>query len=138
MIREKSCGAVIYTVKDGQVLYLLEKMKKGHISLCKGHVEGAETERETASREILEETALTVRFLDGFRETIEYSPYPGCRKEVVFFLAKADHTRTVPQESEVREILWAAEEDAIRMLTHDSDKNTLRRAAAQLKKEPQI
>ena len=64
MIREKSCGAVVFTVQKGMRLYLVEHMVKGHTSICKGHVEGAETERETAAREIWEETALKVAFID--------------------------------------------------------------------------
>lgn len=125
MIREKSCGAVIYTVSDGKPLFLIEKMKVGHYSICKGHVEHGETEHETATREILEETSLTVCFIDGFRRTIEYSPRPGCTKEVVFYLAKAESTNTVPQECEVSEILWLDFDSAISRLTHDSDRGVL-------------
>ena len=52
MIYEKSCGAVICTGNAGSRLYLIELMQRGHRSLCKGHVEGNETERQTAEREI--------------------------------------------------------------------------------------
>lgn len=128
MIYEKSCGAVIYTEKDGRRLYLIELMQKGHRSICKGHVENDESERQTAEREILEETGLTVRFLDGFRETIEYSPYDGCMKTVVFFLAKADNTDVTVQEEEVREISWLPFEKALSALTFESDKEILRKA----------
>ena len=128
MLYEKSCGAVIYTEKDGRRLYLIELMQKGHRSICKGHVENDESERQTAEREILEETGLTVRFLDGFRETIEYSPYDGCMKTVVFFLAKADNTDVTVQEEEVREISWLPFEKALSALTFESDKETLRKA----------
>ena len=128
LIPEKSCGAVIFAERDGQRLYLLERMKKGHISLCKGHVEGSETEHETAAREIREETALDVVFVDGFRETDVYSPWPGCKKTVVFFLARADRTDTTPQPAEVSEILWLPEDAACAALTHESDRETLRKA----------
>ena len=128
MIREKSCGAVIFTRKDGQRLYLIEKMKHGHRSLCKGHVEPGETELETAAREIREETGLTVTFLGDFRESIRYSPYPGCSKTVVFFLAESAHDRTIPQESEVSEIFWLPLEEAMRSLSHKSDREILRKA----------
>ena len=128
MLYEKSCGAVIYAEKDGRRLYLVELMQKGHRSICKGHVENDESERQTAEREILEETGLTVRFLDGFRETIEYSPYDGCMKTVVFFLAKADNTDVTVQEEEVREISWLPFEEALSALTFESDKETLRKA----------
>lgn len=125
MIHEKSCGAVIYTVTDGKILYLIEKMRVGHYSLCKGHVEHGETEHETATREIMEETSLTVDFIDGFRTTIEYSPRHGSIKEVVFYLAKTDSMDTVPQECEVSKILWLDFDLAISTLTHDSDRGVL-------------
>ena len=70
MKREKSCGAVIFRQEDGGRYYLVLKSTQGHWTLCKGHVEGDETERETAIREIREETGLAVGFVDGFREVI--------------------------------------------------------------------
>ena len=129
LIPEKSCGAVIFAERDGQRLYLLERMRKGHVSLCKGHVEGNETEHETAAREIREETTLEVRFIEGFRETSVYNPWPGCEKTVVFFLARAGRTETAPQPDEVREILWLPEDAACAALTYESDREILRKAA---------
>ena len=125
MVYEKSCGAVIYAVSNDKRLYLVERMKVGHFSLCKGHVESGETEHETAAREIMEETSLSVRFIDGFRETTEYSPRPGTMKTVVFFLAESDSTFTVPQECEVSEILWMDISSAVGTLTHESDRRIL-------------
>ncbi len=126
--REKSCGAVIFTEEDGNRRYLIEVMQKGHTSLCKGHVEGEETEHETAAREIREETGLTVEFVDGFRRTIEYSPYENCVKTVVFFLAESAGTDVAAQEEEVREIRWLPFVEAAAALTFESDRETLREA----------
>lgn len=128
MIYEKSCGAVIFAEQNGSRLYLVERMQKGHLSMCKGHVEGDETEHQTGFREIREETGLTVEFLDGFRKTIGYSPYPDCQKTVAFFLAHADSTDVTVQEEEVREILWLPFAEAAAMLTFDSDREILRQA----------
>ena len=133
MIYEKSCGAVIYTLLDGNRLYLIERMKKGHRSLCKGHVEAGESEHETAAREILEETGLTVKFVAGFREAIEYSPYENCRKTVVFFLAAAAGTDVTAQEEEVSEISWLPFEKAAAMLDFASDREVLQKAENFLK-----
>ncbi len=130
MIYEKSCGAVIFAEQDGKRLYLVELMKKGHYSICKGHVEGDETEHETACREIMEECSLEVEFVDGFRETVEYSPHKGRWKTGVFFLARAKGTDVKAQEEEVREISWLPFEEAVVTLTYDSDRNTLRKAEA--------
>jgi len=128
MIYEKSCGAVIYTEQDGKRLYLVEVMQKGHFSMCKGHMEKGESEHQTAGREILEETGLSVEFIDGFRECIEYSPYENCWKTVVFFLAHANSMDVTAQEEEVREIRWLSVEEALEVLTYDSDRDILRKA----------
>ena len=135
MIREKSCGAVIWNGGAGERRYLIERMVKGHTSLCKGHVEGKETEHETAAREIMEETGLQVKFCRGFREIISYSPYPGCIKKVVFFLAEASRTDVVAQPEEVDHILWLPLEQALEALTHGSDREVLRKADAWLKRK---
>ena len=128
MVYEKSCGAVIYSEQDGRRLYLVELMQKGHCSICKGHVEKNESEHQTAEREIFEETGLFVAFVNGFRETIEYSPYEDCKKTVVFFLAYADSLDVTVQEEEVREIRWLPIEDAMEILTFESERETLRKA----------
>ena len=134
MIFEKSCGAVIFTEVNGIRHYLIELMQKGHYSICKGHVEKNESEHQTAEREIVEETGLSVEFIDGFRETIEYSPYDNCIKTVVFFLARTYSTEVKVQEEEVKEIKWLSFKEAIEALTFDSDKETLRKAEEFLSK----
>lgn len=133
MIHEKSCGAVVFFDDGCKHLYLVEHMAKGHTSICKGHVENNETEHETAVREIREETNLTVTFADGFRETTEYSPYPGCMKEVVFFLAKAESMNVRVQPEEVESVSWLTLDKALEALTYESDREVLRRADAFLK-----
>ena len=135
MIREKSCGAVIYAESEAGRLYLVEKMQRGHCSLCKGHVEPGETEHDTAAREIREETGLTVTFCRGFRECIEYSPYTGCLKQVVFFAAHAAHREVTAKEEEVAEIYWLPLPEALARLTHASDRDVLRKADAFLDRQ---
>ena len=125
---EKSCGAVIYTVANEKRLYLVEIMQKGHTSFCKGHVEENESEHQTAAREIREETGLEVKFVEGFRQTVEYSPDTDCLKTVVFFLADADSTNVTIQEEEVREIEWLPYEEALTKLTFDSLREVLQQA----------
>ncbi|MFY9422494.1 MAG: NUDIX domain-containing protein [Bacilli bacterium] len=134
MIREKSAGAVVY-FPDGENIYILiEKMKQGHYSFPKGHMEGVETEAETAIREIREETGLEVVLDTGFRKTVEYSPYPGCLKEVVFFVAKARNRDYRKQEEEIEEIYFLKADEAHELLTFDSDKAILKAALEYINK----
>lgn len=120
---EKSCGAVIWREENGKREYLLVQNKKpgakGHWGFPKGHIEQAETEEETARREILEETGLAVgEFFEGFRIVTHYSPAPNIEKDVVYFLTKADGDITL-QECEIADYKWLSYEDAKAFLTFD-------------------
>lgn len=128
MIKEKSCGAVTYKIINNQYYFLIEKMKKGHFSIPKGHVEKGESELETAYREIKEETNLEVIIDDTFREVSTYSPYEGCIKDVVFFVAKIISDEVINQECEVSEIYFYPFDKAYNILTHKSDKEVLLKA----------
>lgn len=130
MKQEKSCGAVIFRQENTRRYYLVITSTQGHATLCKGHVEGSETEHETAVREIREETALEVDFVDGFREVVTYSPRPGRVKDVVFFLARVSGGTLACQPEEVTEARFLPFEEALGALTHDSDRDTLRKARA--------
>ena len=44
MNREKSCGAVVFTRRNGKPEFLILREVGGGYSLPKGHVEGCETE----------------------------------------------------------------------------------------------
>ncbi len=89
MSMEKSCGAVVFTRLHGEIRYLLVQNPHGIYGFPKGHMEGTETERETALREIREETSLEVEFLPGFR-TEDFYTLPGkqAKRHIVYFLAQ--------------------------------------------------
>ena len=131
MKQEKSCGAVIFREDENKRrFYLILKSTKGHVTLCKGHVEKTETEHETAKREIREETGLKVDFLDGFREVITYSPFRNCTKDVVFFLARLSGGTLTCQPEEVADARFLPFEAALPALTHGSDREILQKANA--------
>ena len=122
---EKSCGAVIYKVEDGRLLFLIEHTRSGHTSIPKGHVEGSETELETAAREIKEETNLDVDVDMSFSHLISYSPKPNVIKDVTFYLATPKTFDLKPQLEEVSSMEWMPFDEALEALTHETDKGTL-------------
>ena len=132
MINEKSCGAVVYKFKENGLFFLVEHMVHGHTSIPKGHMEGNETEEETAIREIREETGLEVRLDTVFRHAIYYSPGIGIMKEVVFFAAEAVSGDMRNQECEVISLEWLPYDKAIEVMTYDTDKDVLSHAAVYL------
>ena len=134
MLHEKSCGAIVYRRFHGNIeILLIKHINSGHWSFPKGHVEGDETELETARREIKEETGLDVILDQTFRETISYSPKRDTQKVVVYFLALARNYDFVPQEEEIAEIRWVDILRATRMLTYENDKTIVNKARAAIK-----
>ena len=134
--KEKSCGALVYRIKNGELeLLLLKHRFGGHWSFPKGHVEEGETEVETALREVHEETGLTIQLEDGFRQSVEYYPRPNIRKQVVYFLGYADDDRTRCQEEEISEIRWVPLKSAHREVTFRNDKNLINHAKKFLRRK---
>lgn len=133
MKREKSCGALVVR-KNGENfdLVLLRHRFGGHWSFPKGHVEAGESERQTALREVREETGLAIRLLDGFRESVEYFPKPGVKKQVVYFLGEALGDELVPQEEEISELIWTPLLEAAGLVTFANDKRLIRLAKRRL------
>lgn len=126
---EKSCGAVIFRRHSGNVEYLLIKNKKGNNwGFPKGHMEVYETERETAVREVREETGLSVELLDGFRTLSEYHPKGRITKQVIFFIAEMTGENVVIQKSEIERFIWADYALAIKTFKFSNDKKVLAQA----------
>lgn len=133
MIKEKSCGALIYRKnkqnQDKYELLLIKHCSGGHWSFPKGHVESGENELETALREIKEETGLDVHLLEGFRKSVEYFPKPHVKKQVVYFLGHPRADDTVRrQEEEISEYRWCSLDEADSYVTFRNDKNLIREA----------
>lgn len=134
MFHEKSCGAVVYRKSHGNTeILLIKHVNSGHWSFPKGHVEGNETELETARREIMEETGVEVILDPTFRETVSYSPKKDTQKIVVYFLAQAKNFELKPQEEEVADIRWVDINYAVNILTYDNDKVIVNRAKLVIK-----
>lgn len=134
MKKEKSCGAVIYKYENSKLYILLLKHNQGHWSFSKGHVENEETEKETALREIKEETNLDVCIDNNFRYITTYSPKENTIKDVVYFVATPLNDDIKIQEKEISEISWYSAIEALDKITYDNDKQVLKKTIEYLNK----
>jgi bis(5'-nucleosidyl)-tetraphosphatase len=138
VIREKSCGAVIFIKKEEQTKYLLLNYAAGHWDFVKGNVEVNETEKDTVLRELKEETAIVdAHFLDGFKETIAYfyrRQGLTVHKEVVFFIMES-HTDKVTLSFEHIDYIWLDYQHAMGKLSFKNAKDVLQKAHDFLKKQ---
>ncbi len=126
---EKSCGAVVFRVINGERKFLLIKNKRSnHWGFPKGHIEEGETEEETAKREVLEESGIHIRIFPGFKDKSEYTIRGRIEKSVSIFLATTDDENTVIQPEEIEDYVWLDYEEALKTLNHINDRNILQYA----------
>lgn len=129
---ERSCGAVVVTTREQVRYYVL--VKGGYVGFPKGHMEAGESERETALREIREETCVKVKILPGFRRTVQYHMPNGNDKRVVYFLAEYDHQEAHRNPAEFLKVLVLPYQEAVRALTFENDRMILRAAERFMKR----
>ena len=123
---ERSCGAVVMTKIDGQRHYVL--VKGGYVGLPKGHMEPGESEHQTALREVWEETCVRAEILKGFRRVVVYQMPNGNRKRVVYFLAQFSGQEAHRNPEEFLRVMVLPYPEALRALTFENDRATLRAA----------
>lgn len=121
MNKEKSCGCIIF--HDNKVLII--RQNNGDWGFPKGHVDGNETDMETAIREVKEETNLDVEIIKEKKYSMEYYINDNILKEVVLFLAYPKNLELNPQQSEIMDIRWVNVDKAFDLLTFDNSKKAL-------------
>lgn len=132
---ECSCGAIVYREIHGEIRFLLIKNKRSaNWGFPKGHMERGENEKETAYREVLEETGIRINFLPDFRYKSEYSIQNRIEKKVIIFLATTEDTNTIIQREEIEEYLWLKYDKAMNSLKFPNDKFLLTKAKEYLEK----
>jgi len=156
VVKERSAGAIIFRKeifleKKDKIYYLLLHYPSGHWDFVKGHIEKGESERETAKREIKEETGIKdVKFIPGFIEKINYFFYRNLNdqkepplsfnqnnkvlvlKEVVFYLAETKEKK-VEISFEHIGYKWLEYKEAIKKVTFKNAREVLKKANEFLK-----
>ena len=134
---EKSCGVVLFNEQKVLLLQYATGQKEGewdlqgHWDFPKGHVDKGETEIETATRELEEETGIkNIILLDNFRKTINYKIQKRDRKiskEVVFFIATTVE-KEINLSHEHIDYGWFDFTSALKQLTYDNARSVLSEA----------
>lgn len=127
---EVSCGAVVYTKQDDRILYVIVKSLEGYYGFPKGHTEDSESEKETALREIYEETGLKVKIIDGFRLISEHK-IPNKNdviKRVIYFVAEYDAQTIDYQKEELLGTYLMTYEEAMTAFQFEDSKRILNEA----------
>lgn len=115
---EICCGAVVFN--NNKVLII--KHKYGHISFPKGHVEGNETEEETAIREVREETGIDIEIINDKKYYVQYETDNNSIEKVTYFIGKMIGGKLNPQLNEINSCFFEDENKVSDLITYDNDR----------------
>ncbi len=132
MRKETSFGVIPVRLEKGEWRVLLINDHEGNYwSFPKGHSEAGETAEQTASRELQEETGLTLvkKLTDKtFQEAYQFFwQHQKIEKTVTYFLAEVTGEIKI-QQGEVLECHWFRLPDAEKRITFPESRSVLRQA----------
>lgn len=131
VVEYASSGGVV--LDSGRVL-LVRKRDVPEVRLPKGHINPGESRREAAVREVREETGyLAVQPVADLGTQLVEFEHEGRwirRWESYFAMVLTNPTRgpRAPEEEAKFEVFWAPVEEALELLTFESERQFLRRA----------
>ncbi|MFQ5543542.1 MAG: NUDIX hydrolase [Nitrospiria bacterium] len=138
--KHTSSGGVIYKFSENcvRVILISHQNHRGHVIWClpKGSIEKGETLQETALREVREETGTHGQICEKIGQ-IQYWFYSRQEtakifKTVHFYLMKYLEGNENDHDGEVDEARWVPLEEGLSMLTHNSERSILKKAARYL------
>ncbi len=135
---ERSAGIVLFREEGDERHYLLLHYPAGHWDYPKGHVESGESLKDTALRELEEETRVAeedVELLPDFMDSIDYIYRKGkdlSHKEVIYLLGKTEK-KDVSISIEHQGYEWLSYEDALDRLTFRNARQVLQKVEKYLK-----
>lgn len=142
MKTDQSIGIIPFFKEKNEYKFLIIQQVFGDWIFPKGHSIGRETDKQTVSRELYEETNITkCNIVDGFNDMVTYSFNKNgntIEKKVTFFLGLIDNIEAKiisakNSSGEVINIGWFSYEDALTKLSHDNHKKMFMKAFKYLK-----
>jgi len=127
MVKEISAGMIVYNPKLKKYLVLEYDT---HWGFVKGGIEGNETEKEAAKRELKEETGIKEFKFEDFEEKIDYfyrKDEETVHKEVVFFLI-ITKTEDVKISDEHKSYRWCEYKEAHNLIKFKNTRQILEKA----------
>jgi 8-oxo-dGTP pyrophosphatase MutT (NUDIX family) len=136
-----SAGGIVTRYQSGVLQFVAGRRHREHAgtwSLPKGTPNAGESTEETALREVAEETGLAVRITAPF-DSIEYTFVQHgtrIRKTVHYFLMESTGGDLAGHDHEFDEVRWVAIADAHAILTFETERDLVARAADRLRDTP--
>jgi len=139
--RATSAGGVVHRSEAGRVEIVLVRRRVPPLwALPKGTPDAGETLAETAIRETSEETGLTVEIEEPISSITYFFVHGRTRfhKTVHFFLMHPTGGRLEDHDHEFDEVRWVPLDEALKIMTHATERNVVERAAELLAARSQV
>ena len=130
--RATSAGGVVHRSEAGRVEIVLVRRRVPPLwALPKGTPDAGETLAETAIRETSEETGLKVEIEEPISSISYFFVHGRTRfhKTVHFFLVHPTGGRLEDHDHEFDEVRWVPIDEALKIMTHATERNVVERAA---------
>lgn len=133
--KQKTIGIVVFRREGGRIWYLLLHHGGRYWNFPKGRQEAGESQRQTALRELAEETGIVeIKFIRGFRDGYDYN-FQGNRrpdegtvyKRAIFFLGQTPE-RDVTISDEHLNFGWFGYSSALKKMTYKPGRDLLAHA----------
>ncbi|MBI4059118.1 NUDIX hydrolase [Candidatus Microgenomates bacterium] len=135
MKREFSAGGVVFNDQGQVLLIIVDAAKRHYWEFPKGHIDGDETTKVAALREVEEEAGIKTEIADKIDiSKYIYTSRTGEKifKVVTFFLMKYLNGEPKPMEGEIAEVGWFTPQEAMKKLSFAQDKQHLAKALEML------
>jgi len=140
-IKEKSFGVIpVFRDKENNLFFCLVQHAEGHWGFPKGHPEPGESEKETAARELEEETGIDMIDFSSNKSFIEEYAFEQDGiihdKSVKYFFGFVSSVVSATPDNfkkEIPELKWVTYEDAKKLITFPEAKRILEEVFEYLK-----
>ena len=131
---EMSAGAVLYTIINNKINYLVSLDFHNNWGFPKGHLEQGETSTEAAIREIKEEVGIDATLDTNFKKELIYVMPNGIEKHSIYYIGRFMDQIPSKQLSEVQDIKILPYEKALDTLSFENMKDVLIQANKYIEK----
>lgn len=119
----KKAGCFLIRKESREVVVIYRKRQNDY-SFPKGHVEEGETLKQTAVREVAEETKRIAFIIDEYEPFVEKYTTPNGEECACYMFFAVDKGKSNNQSEDTHDVIWTKFDKVYDILSYDSLKNT--------------